>query len=206
MIKDKPDLQALLGKLTALQAAVPDAATLTAVLPLIAKVVDAASGNQTLDPATLAAVLKLLPDGSTLPATLTVPGVADMAGLLQAKFRLDPCVLPQLTQLISSGSAPEISDILSKLVQATDNNGLSAEQLTRVLAALNAGTGGGLSAADVAADRAQRRAAAARDEGRQLEPSRRGAAPAEDKAKFNTILSKNGRPTSTSSSSCCATR
>ena len=116
---DKPDLQALLGKLTALQAAAPDAATLAAVLPVIAKVVDAAIGNQTLDPAALAAVLKLLPDGSTLPATLTVPGVADMAGLLHAKFQLNPGVLTQLTQLISTGSAPQISDILSKLVQAT---------------------------------------------------------------------------------------
>ena len=190
---DKPDLQALLGKLTALQAAAPDAATLAAVLPVIAKVVDAAIGNQTLDPAALAAVLKLLPDGSTLPATLTVPGVADMAGLLHAKFQLNPGVLTQLTQLISTGSAPQISDILSKLVQATGNNGLSAEQLTRILAALNAGK-----AVDsplqtilqIALNGAPLPLAMKVDNLLSLVD----AVPAEDKAKLSTILSKNGLP------------
>ena len=93
----------------------------------------------------------------------------------------------------ATSSAPQISDILSKLVQATGNNGLSAEQLTRILAALNAGK---------AVDSPLETILQIALNGAPLPLAMKvdnllsfvDAVPAEDKAKLNTILSKNGLP------------
>ncbi len=91
----------------------------------------------------------------------------------------------------ATSSAPQICDILSKLVQATGNNGLSAEQLTRILAALNAGK---------AVDSPLQTILQIALNGAPLPLAMKvdnllsfvDAVPAEDKAKLNTILSKNG--------------
>ncbi len=189
--KGKAELEALIAKLKGMAAA-PDAAGAAAAQALMGKVMDAANANKALDPATLAAVQKLLPAGATLPATLTVAGVANAADNMAAKHPLDVNMNAQLKLMVSTGAMPQIGDIMGKLQQAMAN-GLTAEQCAKVMAALNAGK-----AVDAQTQAALQKALNGAPLPLMMKIDKLqalvGALPAEDKAKINALLAQSGQP------------
>ena len=189
--KEKAELEALIAKLKGMAAA-PDAAGAAAAQALMGKVMDAANANKALDPATLAAVQKLLPAGATLPATLTVVGVANAADNMAAKHPLDVNMNAQLKLMVSTSAMPQIGDIMGKLQQAMAN-GLTAEQCAKVMAALNAGK-----AVDAQTQAALQKALNGAPLPLMMKIDKLqalvDALPAEDKAKINALLAQNGQP------------
>jgi hypothetical protein len=189
--KQKAEVQALIAKLKGMAAA-PDAAGAAAAQALMGKVMDAANANKALDAATLAAVQKLLPAGATLPATLTVAGVANAADNMAAKHPLDVNMNAQLTLMVSSSAMPQIGDIMGKLQQAM-GNGLTAEQCAKVMAALNAGK-----AVDALTQAALEKALNGAPLPLMMKIDKLqalvDALPAEAKAKINELLAQNGKP------------